>query len=321
MSSEDHYAFGFSNSLEETFIEMPKEEPSRNNSFISAKCDPFYGYSSENASKFLSEFRSYCTLQNLIDDKRTIAAFHLHLRGPALIWFNTLNDSNKVLWTVLQEAFQNRYISRDISDPSFIAESAIFDALTLHPTMAIETFHGQVLEKGSKLDKPERDLTSKFINGLPEQLAFFVRAGNPRCLQDAYQQAKLGEAYGYRTSGASVSVSRPSNADGPGPQCSAAMTQKTGRSEDITSLLGQLVDRMDRLEASMPSRSTRGKYIDREASARNGIVCFQCRGQGHRKSECLWTGSGRSAPNTTCQICQQRGHSAGVCKKLKNSGN
>lgn len=101
------------------------------------------------------------------------------------------------------------------------------------------------------------------------------------------------------------------------------MTQKTERSEDITSLLGQLVDRMDRLEASMPSRSSRGKYIDLEASARNGIVCFQCRGQGHRKSECLWTGSGRSAPNTctTCQICQQRRHSAGVCKKLKNSEN
>lgn len=197
----------------------------------------------------------------------------------------------------------------------------MFDALTLHPTMAIETFHGQVLEKGSKLDKPERDLTSKFIHGLPQQLAFFVRAGNSRCLQDAYQQAKLGEAYGYRTSGPSVSVSRPYNADVPGPQFSAARTQKIGRSEDITSILGQLVDRMDRLEASMLSRYTRRKNINQEASARNGIVCFQCRGQGHRKSECLWIGSGRSAPNTTCQICQQKGQSEGVCKKIKNSGN
>lgn len=71
---------------------------------------------------------------------------------------------------MLQEAFQNRYISKDICDPSIIAESVIFDALTLDPTMAIETFHGQVLEKGSKLDKPERDLTSKFILGLPQQL-------------------------------------------------------------------------------------------------------------------------------------------------------
>lgn len=128
---------------------MPKEEPSRNNFFILAKCEPFYGYSTENAAKLLSALRSYCTLQNRIDDKRTIAAFHLHLRGPALIWFNTLNESKIILWTVLQGAFQNRYISRDISDPSIIAESAIFDALTLHPTMAIETFHGEVLEKGS----------------------------------------------------------------------------------------------------------------------------------------------------------------------------
>lgn len=174
----------------------------------------FMAYSTENATKFLSEFRSFCTIQNLIDDKRIIEAFHLHLSGPALMWFNTLNESNKVLWTMLQEAFQNRYISRDISDPSIIAESAIFDALILHPTMVIETFHGQVLEKGSKLDKPERDLTSKFINGLPQQIVFYLPAGNPKCLQDD----KLGEAYGYRKSGASVSVSRPSNADGPGPR-------------------------------------------------------------------------------------------------------
>lgn len=100
----------------------------------------------------------------------------------------------------------------------------MFDALTLHPVMAIETFHGQVLEKGPKLNKPEKDITSKFIHGLLQQLAFCVRAENPRCFQDAYQHAKLGEAYGYRTFGASVSVSRPSNADGPGTQCSAAMT-------------------------------------------------------------------------------------------------
>lgn len=108
-----------------------------------------------------SEFRSFCTLQ--IDDKRIIAAFHLHLRGPALVWFSTLNESNKVLWSVLQEAFQNRYISRDICDPSIIAELAMFDALTVHSATAIETFYGQLLEKGFNFDKPERDLTSNFI--------------------------------------------------------------------------------------------------------------------------------------------------------------
>lgn len=94
---------------------MPKEEPSKKSPLISAKCEPFYGYSSEKATKFLIEFCSFCTLQNLTDDKRIVAAFHLHLKGPELIWFSTLNESNKVLWTVLQESFQNRYIFRDIS--------------------------------------------------------------------------------------------------------------------------------------------------------------------------------------------------------------
>ena len=87
-----------------------------------------------------------------------------------------------------------------MSNPAIIAESAIFYSLTLQNGMAIKTFHSQILEKGARLEKPERDLTAKFIYGLHDQLAFFVQASNPVNLQSAFQQAKLGEAYGYRRS-------------------------------------------------------------------------------------------------------------------------
>ena len=45
----------------------------------------------EDASKFLVEFESYLTLSTIEPDSpRAVAAFHLHLTGPALIWFNNL---------------------------------------------------------------------------------------------------------------------------------------------------------------------------------------------------------------------------------------
>ena len=44
-----------------------------------------------------------------------------------------------------------------MNNPAIIQESAIFDSLTLRAVMAIETFHSQILEKGSRFEKPERD--------------------------------------------------------------------------------------------------------------------------------------------------------------------
>ena len=38
-----------------------------------------------------------------------------------------------------------------------------------------------------------------FIQGLPAQLAFFVRAGNPSDITSAMTASKMGEAYGYRS--------------------------------------------------------------------------------------------------------------------------
>ena len=55
----------------------------------------FSGISSENPEKFLQDFSTYCILNclhNDADDTRKCAAFHLHLTGPALVWYNTLDQ-------------------------------------------------------------------------------------------------------------------------------------------------------------------------------------------------------------------------------------
>ena len=51
---------------------------------------PFSRLMHEDAEKFLSEFESYLTLASTDTSTHAVAAFHLFLKGPALIWFKTV---------------------------------------------------------------------------------------------------------------------------------------------------------------------------------------------------------------------------------------
>ncbi|VDH99270.1 Hypothetical predicted protein [Mytilus galloprovincialis] len=62
----------------------------------------------------------------------------------------------------------------------------------------LEDFYGQIVEKAQILKKKDHEILSQFIKGLPEQLAFFVRAGTHKDSVSALAAAKMGEAYGYR---------------------------------------------------------------------------------------------------------------------------
>jgi hypothetical protein len=80
-----------------------------------------------------------------------------------------------------------------------LAEEAIFNALSLQASQQIEEYHALVMDRGSRLQKTDRDMLHRFVAGLPAQLAFFVRAGRVDSLREALHVAKIGEAHGYRT--------------------------------------------------------------------------------------------------------------------------
>ena len=61
------------------------------------KCRDFSGYPQDNAKGFLSAFEPYALLHDLESDKRRIAAFHLHLKGSALTWINSLRIEELVV--------------------------------------------------------------------------------------------------------------------------------------------------------------------------------------------------------------------------------
>ena len=103
----------------------------------------------EDASKFLAEFESYLTLSAIEPEPpRAVAAFHLHLTGPALICFNNLTIKDS--WTTVKACFLAEY-ANCLNNPSLIAESLAFDNIKLGQTQAIEDFHSTVLDKGRRL--------------------------------------------------------------------------------------------------------------------------------------------------------------------------
>jgi hypothetical protein len=48
------------------------------------------------------------------------------------------------------------------------------------PDQSVEDFFCQIYEKGKLLNKPEHEMLSKLISGLPEPMSFFIRAGLPQ---------------------------------------------------------------------------------------------------------------------------------------------
>ena len=247
----------------------------------------FSGYMHEDGPRFLKEFESYLTLSGIDfqphNEQRVIAAFHLHLKGPALTWFHTLPSGHS--WNNIKDAFSKEY-GNNANDPRLISEAAAFDNLRLNTGQAIEEFHAIVLEKGTRLNKTDRDMTNKFINGLPSQLAFFVRAGRINNFREALHSAKIGEAHGYRIHTQTPSCVPTPSATSYAP-VNAALPPSPGATGDRKTYRGQ-----------KPPRT-----------------CFSCRGVGHIKSRCNWNNQGSPDPNQTCQLCFQKGHIAPYCKQ------
>ena len=55
----------------------------------------FSGYTNENAEQFISYFEAYTVCSKIQDPSRKVAAFQLHLCGPAHTWYSNLNSDFK----------------------------------------------------------------------------------------------------------------------------------------------------------------------------------------------------------------------------------
>ncbi|KAL5017800.1 hypothetical protein ScPMuIL_003522 [Solemya velum] len=134
----------------------------------------------------------------------------------------------------------------------------------------LEDFQARLAEKGSSIGKSEMEILNKFISCLPEQLAFFVRAGNPKDCATAVEAAKLGEAYGYRDHPPSISSIFPQ----PNHQKPA---QPNSDIEELKLQVAQLTDIVTKTFTDRGACSSTGSSV---ATSRSNptprLTCFRC---------------------------------------------
>lgn len=271
-------------------------------------CKKFSGYPKENGLKFLKNFESFATLHELEDDEddnRKIAAFHLHLQGPALSWFLSLSDD--LDWDTVKQRFQEKYIDFGWEHPSVVIENELFNNMKLIDGQEIEDYFCQMTEKAQLLSKPDHEVMAKFINGLPDKLAFYVRASKPRDSSEALTFAKTGEAYKYRETERTVAAAR-----------NVAMSNSP-EIEGLKCQVNQLADMVKGIYTNT-NNTQKHDYKPRQSRQNTGYSnqrrsgpCFNCNGSGHIKSKCNWNGTGNVSLHSTCQLCSQNGHTATQC--------
>ncbi|CAG2218656.1 unnamed protein product [Mytilus edulis] len=258
------------------------------------KCREFSGYPQENAAKFMAEFESYSTLYDLLDSKRKIAAFHLHLKGPALTWFNNVSKTTKSDWTLLLALFKRHYMDFAGQSSTMLMTNEIFQNIRLSSGQAIEDFYCNLVEKAQILSKPEHEVLSKFINGLPDKMAFFVRAGNPTTLQAALTSSKMAEACGYRTE--AISTQAIKNETKVFTDSKTEMDDLKDQIKTLTSMVANITVKTNDNQANTQRPNYRrqdyrqaSNYPPRQQDSRE---CYGCRGQGHIHRDCNWTKTG-----------------------------
>ena len=243
----------------------------------------FSGLPHENAKSFISDFKAYCDLMKLSNDKLQKAAFQLHLQGPAKIWFENLEA---VDWKSIQDEFKDKYV--EISHSDFIFQTEKFQNFILQSQQSLDEYAGKISDCGLKLQKCDTDIMLTFINGFPQRLACFTRAGSPTTLEDALNAAKLGEAYGYR--------------DMPETTETVASARPSSNIQDLEKKVDNLTHKLDKL---MQKGNNTAPTSD--------SVCTYCYGAGHTHDQCNFA-RGQPDPDTQCQLCRQYGHEARQCK-------
>ena len=223
---------------------------------------------------------SYALLHDLhAYDGKKVAAFHLHLEGPALTWYNALSDFSKRKWESVQVVFEEKFINFANNNTMAMMERQVFNALKLGPGQTLEDYHSQIIEKGTLLQKPEHEIIARFIDGFPEKAAFFVRAGQPPDLTLAFTSAKIAETCGYHQS------DLPSIATSPKQQDSSENTNIHTLTQEVAKLSKTVSELVISKQSGQSNSLNQPSYFF-SPQQNVQLTCYSCNFPGHKRKDC-----------------------------------
>ena len=217
------------------------------------------------------------------------------------MWYSSLDSAYKLRWDTVLHKFKEEY---HLDKPVLLVEIEIFQNFRLLNGQQLDDYFSKVVDKGRKINKSAQEILLKFIERLPSQLSFFVRAGNPENVQQACTSAKLGVAYGYRQQSTELTVSNMHQITSVTPSAVVTAISQPDRLTSLENKLEEFSKKLDDVKLLSSNTSTRkSNTVD--------IICYNCGQKGHSKRNCR----SMSTSSVRCQLCDKNGHK---CQKLSH---
>ena len=230
-----------------------------------------------------------------------------------------------------KQVYKKQYIDIDFRSPTILLEGEIFETLKLSKGQSIDDFYAQLLEKATILHKSDHEILIKFIKGLPDQLAFFVRAGHHSDSANCLAAAKMGEAYGYRKDEAPLVAAVTKSANNTPAAVKDLNNFKTDVVSELQGQINSLTQAVSKLATNFSQqldnsrdvkendRFSRPRNRDRQVYQYDRGLCRKCQAPGHFARACNWNEQGNIDSSFICHICGQTGHKSPQC--VNYSGN
>ena len=148
----------------------------------------FSGKTTDNARDFLSSFKNYCALNNIVGDEQLLT-FEMCLSGTAKCWFIGLHDDTKKDITLVYSEFENNYLKSN----QWLNTTRLESRKLLRGESA-ENYINDMSNLALLVGIHDQELSKALIRGLPDKLRWHVMTFNPTTLGETIQRILLGEA-------------------------------------------------------------------------------------------------------------------------------
>jgi hypothetical protein len=164
--------------------------------------------------------------------------------------------------------------------------------MKLSKGQVLEDFYGQTIEKGQILKKQDHEILSQFIKGLPDKLAFFVRAGTHKDSTSTLAAAKMGKVYRNREDdNILVAAAKPAPSSPSEPKKTWAFDLQK-QVQELTKVVSELKLQPKASQNHTPQSqqdTTRRKFRpqhdfstpSQNQQSRRVQICYKCRAPGH----------------------------------------